>query len=491
MVPHNFVSAILNEGTEPSSQYVPQGENNVSNNSLNGPNINGNGSNPVLPINGNGSNPVLPINGNINPLNNSSNLPVTNTPENGYITTDKYFYSHFGQHTVNYNVQPPLPVSQNSNLPFSVPAFNAHNMNPRTHDGIQHPNMPVAMNFSLHGMHHVHNVGTGTDLRFPIATHNMEYNAGFTGMNQNIDENTARQKLLAEIYNPTTSATKQEVNPNDHQNANNFGVVKPKTKKIRKPSADDGSKPYVCDHCGYRSKCVTNLNIHKRTHTGEKPFGCETCGKRFISRGELIRHERVHTGEKPYTCDICQKRFARSSTLSNHKIVHMREKIYKCHLCPFATHRKSYLEDHLKGIGEHSDDRPHVCDLCQYRTNRKTLVDIHRKKCINRGSRRPRGRKKKIKTEGQSKKSIRPGPRAVVQKQEDYSSRGNDSVSEKMESLMSHRTYKCGLCTFTASSNKDLDKHMEIHSAEKHGGKLVIQFKVPNEAGDRAQEQVC
>ena len=471
MVPHNFVSTILNEGplNEAPSGYVPQGESNNTNNTLNG--------------------------------SVAQPLPVSNAPpDNSYVTSDKYFYTHFGTHGVNYNVQPPLSVAQNTNLPFAVPNFNtAHNMNPvRTHEGIQHHNMPVAMNFSLHGMHHVHNVSTGADLRFPISTHNMDYNTGFTTMNQNIDDGNARTKILADIYNPVSSGPKEELNHNNRHNPNAFSVNVAKTAKIkknRKPIIDDSTKPFACDICGYRSKCVTNLNIHKRIHTGEKPYVCETCAKRFVSRGELIRHERVHTGEKPYTCDVCQKRFARSSTLNNHKIVHQREKKFKCQQCPFATHRKSYLEDHLKGLLGHNDERPHICDICQYKTNRKTLLDVHRKKCLNRKERKPRGRKKKIKTE--SSKKVRPGPRPVVQKEEDFLNREIDClVNEKIESLISRKTYNCGLCSFVGSSNKELDRHMEKHSAEKHGGKLVIQFKVPindeSEAGKAAPvDEVC
>ena len=72
---------------------------------------------------------------------------------------------------------------------------------------------------------------------------------------------------------------------------------------------------------------------------------CEFCGKIFVNISNLTVHRRSHTGEKPYHCRLCAYTTAQSSKLTRHMKIHQKN---SCHLCNEIFKNKNLKLEHLK-----------------------------------------------------------------------------------------------------------------------------------------------
>ena len=74
---------------------------------------------------------------------------------------------------------------------------------------------------------------------------------------------------------------------------------------------------------------------------------CEYCGKIFVNLSNLTVHRRSHTGEKPYQCTVCDYTTAQSSKLTRHKKIHFKE---RCNFCNDCFLSKTDLNKHIEKI---------------------------------------------------------------------------------------------------------------------------------------------
>ncbi|XP_077300284.1 uncharacterized protein LOC143921053 isoform X3 [Arctopsyche grandis] len=139
-----------------------------------------------------------------------------------------------------------------------------------------------------------------------------------------------------------------------------------------------GEKPYKCKICLKSFSDKSNLKKHKELHAGIKPHKCDICLKSFVRRSSLVRHLKTHTGEKPYKCEICLKSFSYISNLKQHKNSHAGIKPHKCDICLKSFSQKSYLKVHKK---MHAGIKPHKCDICLNHCL-KNVASRNIKKCM-------------------------------------------------------------------------------------------------------------
>ena len=69
--------------------------------------------------------------------------------------------------------------------------------------------------------------------------------------------------------------------------------------------------------CGKLFRNISNLTVHRRSHTGEKPYKCEVCPYSCAQSSRLTRHMKTHCTmlNTFMKCPLCDKNFAIQNTL--------------------------------------------------------------------------------------------------------------------------------------------------------------------------------
>ena len=187
----------------------------------------------------------------------------------------------------------------------------------------------------------------------------------------------------SQLFEVNIEAVSDEINGNSHDDKQwpCMSSECDKGLKQKQQLSNDG-KLHTCTQCEKRCPSKSALCLHMNIHSGK--YKCAECGTLCHSRSQLIIHRRGHSGEKPFECTVCSKRFTTSGNLTIHSRSHSGEKPYSCQVCNKAFSSSGGLNIHMRS---HTEDKPYKCLPCN-----KSFCDsghLQRHKSYVHSNRRP------------------------------------------------------------------------------------------------------
>ncbi|KAK4878454.1 hypothetical protein RN001_010960 [Aquatica leii] len=302
------------------------------------------------------------------------------------------------------------------------------------------------------------------------------------------EEMTAEDSIITD-YVHSFLEDKEQPQPTESKslNASRLSVEELRLKsQVKYVTKKEHETTFCCSQCNFKTSRSFLLKQHKVTH---KPNHKESM------KPKLLVPKIKHNGLKKYTCVMCPFKTSKKLILKNHQENH---KEYACTMCDFKTRRSCGFSSHLKKHGVKRSSLPkddlkltikvvkkqpepitvipenhYKCTKCNYKSSTSTSLQKHLRTHISNGFNCNFcdfvcGNKNSLFKHLAVHNTLKLKRKATVVTCPQCPYKVNRPLELKYHLTLhtGNRQFKCKLCTFNATRDYFLQKHMFVHSEE-------------------------
>ncbi|CAL4094916.1 unnamed protein product, partial [Meganyctiphanes norvegica] len=224
---------------------------------------------------------------------------------------------------------------------------------------------------------------------------------------------------------------------------------------------------YTCSDCNFSCSRIESLNQHNLLHVKNEAYSCQICSMSFSEKHKLKIHTlRLHT--YPLCCIECEYKCNSKEKLMSHMEVHSNKRMFYCSDCKFSSLNENDLEKHSKShIKKYNN-----IGMDNSFTKKKKNTEIKCPKCTDTLPTMPALRKHLL-------KHIRDRPFRCSKCPCTFKRK----IKLTRHVMMQHNNFECLMCKYSASTEEDFKRHLELHKHQKTYKELQEQHEF-NPAGN-------
>ncbi|XP_071480083.1 uncharacterized protein [Diadema antillarum] len=135
-------------------------------------------------------------------------------------------------------------------------------------------------------------------------------------------------------------------------------------------------RTYKCSMCQYSTDFKDSMERHEQKHRKFLTLACHQCSYRTPEKRLMLRHVlTIHEKQKPYQCKLCHYSSAYKHHLKRHHTKRHQQPLHTCAQCEFTCDDVHELELHS---ATHTEPKIYKCKVCAMTFDTSKLLKSHK-----------------------------------------------------------------------------------------------------------------